>query len=52
MFAVDDLDDTLARLRKHGAELVDEVVRYEDAYRLCYIRAPDGLLIGLAQELG
>jgi len=52
MFAVDDLDDTLARLRKHGAELVDEVVRYEDAYRLCYIRAPVGLLIGLAQELG
>ena len=52
MFAVDDLDDTLARLRKHGAELVDEVVRYEDAYRLCYIRAPDGLLIGLAEELG
>jgi len=52
MFAVDDLDDTLARLRKHGAELVDEVVRYEDAYRLCYIRGPDGLLIGLAQELG
>ena len=52
MFAVDDIDDTLARLRKHGAELVDEVVRYEDAYRLCYIRGPDGLLIGLAQELG
>jgi catechol 2,3-dioxygenase-like lactoylglutathione lyase family enzyme len=53
MFAVDDLDDTLARLRDHGAELVSsEVVQYEDAYRLCYIRGPEGLLIGLAQELG
>ena len=53
MFAVDDLDETLARLRKHGAELVSsEVVQYEDAYRLCYIRGPEGLLIGLAQELG
>jgi len=52
MFAVDDLDDTLARLRRHGAQLVDEVVQYEDVYRLCYIRAPEGLLIGLAQELG
>src|SRR5499426_1837620 len=52
MFAVDDLDDTLARLRKRGAQLVDEVVRYEDVYRLCYIRGPDGLLIGLAEELG
>lgn len=52
MFAVDDIDDTLARLREHGAELVDEVVQYEDVYRLCYIRGPEGLLIGLAQELG
>ena len=52
MFAVDDLDDTLARLRKHGAQLVGEVVQYEDAYRLCYIRGPGGLLVGLAQELG
>ena len=52
MFAVDDIDDTLARLIRHGAELVDEVVQYEDAYRLCYIRGPEGLLIGLAQELG
>jgi catechol 2,3-dioxygenase-like lactoylglutathione lyase family enzyme len=53
MFAVDDIDDTLARLRQHGAELVSsEVVRYEDAYRLCYIRGPGGLLIGLAEELG
>jgi catechol 2,3-dioxygenase-like lactoylglutathione lyase family enzyme len=52
MFAVDDIDDTLARLRKRGAELVGEVVQYEDTYRLCYIRGPEGLLIGLAQELG
>ena len=53
MFAVDDVDETLARLRKHGAELVSsEVVQYKDAYRLCYIRGPEGLLIGLAQELG
>ena len=53
MFAVDDLDETLARLRKHGAELVSsEVVQYEDVYRLCYIRGPEGLLIGLAQRLG
>ena len=52
MFAVDDIDETLARLRKHGAELVSsEVVQYKDAYRLCYIRGPEGLLIGLAQEL-
>ena len=53
MFAVDDVDETLARLREHGAELVSsEVVQYEDVYRLCYIRGPEGLLIGLAQELG
>ena len=52
MFAVDDIDDTLARLRRRGAQLVSrEVVQYEDAYRLCYIRGPEGLLIGLAQEL-
>ena len=51
MFAVDDIDDTLARLRTRGAQLVGEVVQYEDAYRLCYIRGPEGLLIGLAQEL-
>ena len=51
MFAVDDIDETLARLRKHGAELVSsEVVQYQDTYRLCYIRGPEGLLIGLAQE--
>lgn len=51
MFTVDDLDDTLARLRAHGAELVGEVVQYENIYRLCYIRGPEGLLIGLAEEL-
>src|SRR5437588_2525795 len=53
MFAVDDIDETLARLLEHGAELVSsEVVQYQDAYRLCYLRGPEGLLIGLAQELG
>jgi catechol 2,3-dioxygenase-like lactoylglutathione lyase family enzyme len=53
MFAVDDIDETLARLRKRGAQLVSsEVVQYEDAYRLCYIRGPEGLLIGLSEELG
>ena len=49
MFAVEDLDATLAALRPHGAELVGEVVQYEDSYRLCYIRGPEGILIGLAQ---
>src|SRR5690242_10892641 len=52
MFAVDDLDGTLTRLYKYGAQLVGEVVQYEDVYRLCYIRGPEGLLIGLAEELG
>ena len=52
MFNVDNLDDTLARLRKLGATVVDEVVTYEDIYRLCYIRGPEGVLIGLAQQLG
>jgi len=52
MFAVGDLDDTLARLRKRGAELVGGVVQYQDVYRLCYIRGPGGLLLGLAEELG
>ena len=52
MFAVDDIDETLDRLYKRGASLVGEVVRYKDAYRLCYIRGPEGLLIGIAQELG
>lgn len=51
MFAVDDIDDTLERLRAHGAQLAGEVVRYQDIYRLCYIRGPEGVLIGLAQEL-
>ena len=52
MFTVESIDDTLARLVKRGAELVGEVVQYEDTYRLCYIRGPEGILIGLAQELG
>jgi catechol 2,3-dioxygenase-like lactoylglutathione lyase family enzyme len=52
MFTVDDLDDLLGRLRKLGVQLVGEVVRYEDSYKLCYIRGPEGLLIGLAEELG
>jgi catechol 2,3-dioxygenase-like lactoylglutathione lyase family enzyme len=52
MFAVDDLDETLERLHKHGAQLVGEVVQYKDVYRLCYIRGPEGLLIGLAEEPG
>ena len=51
MFTVDDIDDTLARLGKRGAELVGKVVQYADSYRLCYIRGPEGILIGLAQEL-
>jgi catechol 2,3-dioxygenase-like lactoylglutathione lyase family enzyme len=52
MFAVDDLDDTLARLGRLGGQLVGDVVQYQDIYRLCYIRGPGGLLIGLAEELG
>lgn len=52
MFTVDSVDDTLERLRPHGAQLVGEVVNYQDVYRLCYIRGPEGLLIGLAEELG
>ena len=52
MFAVDDVDATLERLLLRGAELVGEVVRYEDAYRLCYVRGPEGILVGLAEELG
>ncbi|MFC4174139.1 VOC family protein [Microvirga sp. GCM10011540] len=51
MFTVDDIDETLERLRARGAQLVGEVVKYNDAYQLCYIRGPEGLLIGLAQEL-
>ena len=50
MFAVENLADTLARLQKHGAQLVGDVVQYENSYRLCYIRGPEGILIGLAQE--
>lgn len=52
MFTVDDIDELLSRLLERGAQLVGEVVQYEDAYRLCYIRGPEGLLIGLAQEVG
>ncbi len=52
MFTVDDIDDTLSRLVPHGAELVDKVVQYADQYRLCYIRGPEGILIGLAEQLG
>ena len=52
MFAVDDLDETLDRLQKHGAHVVDEVVQYENIYRLCYIRGPEGILIGLAERIG
>src|SRR5688572_22736053 len=52
MFTVADIDDTLARLQKSGAQLVGDVVRYEDMYRLCYVRGPEGILIGLAEQLG
>ncbi|MGN4224404.1 VOC family protein, partial [Burkholderia gladioli] len=52
MFTVEDIDDTLARLGKLGAQLVGQVVRYQDVYRLCYIRGPEGILVGLAEELG
>ena len=52
MFTVEDIDDTLARLSKRGAEIVGKVVQYQDTYRLCYIRGPEGILIGLAQQLG
>lgn len=51
MFTVVDIDETLARLRRHGAQLVGEVVQYQETYRLCYIRGPEGLLIGLTEEL-
>jgi catechol 2,3-dioxygenase-like lactoylglutathione lyase family enzyme len=51
MFAVDDLDDTLRRLGPHGVQLVQDVVQYEQSYRLCYVRGPEGILIGLAQQL-
>jgi len=51
MFAVDDIEDVVARLRTHGAELVGEIVRYEDLYRLCYVRGPEGIIVGLAEQL-
>jgi catechol 2,3-dioxygenase-like lactoylglutathione lyase family enzyme len=51
MFAVDDIDDVVARLRTHGAELVGEVAQYEDIYRLCYVRGPEGIVVGLAEQL-
>ncbi|MBZ5201857.1 VOC family protein [Planomicrobium chinense] len=52
MFTVEDIDEMVARLLKHGAQLVGEIIQYEDAYRLCYIRGAEGLLIGLAEQLG
>jgi catechol 2,3-dioxygenase-like lactoylglutathione lyase family enzyme len=52
MFTVDDIDDTIARLETLGATVVDEVVNYQDIYRLCYLRGPEGILVGLAQEIG
>ena len=52
MFAVDDIEDVLARLRAHGAELIGEIAQYEDMYRLCYIRGPEGIIVGLAEQLG
>ncbi|MNW66042.1 Glyoxalase-like domain protein [compost metagenome] len=52
MFAVDDIDDTVERLGALGATLVGEIVRYEDAYRLCYLRGPEGIIVALAEELG
>jgi len=51
MFAVDDVDDVVARLRRHGAELVGEIAQYEDIYRLCFLRGPEGIIIGLAEQL-
>ena len=51
MFAVDDIDDVVARLRSHGAELVGEIAQYEDIYRLCFMRGPEGIIIGLAEQL-
>ena len=51
MFAVDDIDDVVARLRVHGAELVGEVAQYEEVYRLCYVRGPEGIIVGLAEQL-
>ena len=52
MFAVDDIDDSVARLRAHGAELLGEVAQYEDSYRLCYLRGPAGIIVALAEQIG
>lgn len=52
MFAVDDIEDTVARLRPHGAELVGGIARFEDSYLLCYVRGPEGIIVGLAEQLG
>jgi predicted enzyme related to lactoylglutathione lyase len=52
MFAVEDIEDVLTRLRAHGAELVGEVAQYEDSYRLCYVRGPEGIIVALAEPLG
>jgi predicted enzyme related to lactoylglutathione lyase len=52
MFAVEDIEDTLARLHAHGAELVGELEQYEDSYRLCYVRGPEGIIVALAEQLG
>lgn len=52
MFAVEDLDDVVARLRRHGAELVREIAEYEDVFRLCFVRGPEGIVVGLAERLG
>jgi catechol 2,3-dioxygenase-like lactoylglutathione lyase family enzyme len=52
MFSVDDVDDVVARLRSHGAELVGEIAQYADMYRLCFVRGPEGIILGLAQRLG
>jgi predicted enzyme related to lactoylglutathione lyase len=52
MFAVDDIDDVVGRLRGHGAELVGEITQYENVYRLCFVRGPEGVVIGLAERLG
>ena len=51
MFAVEDIDDVVARLRSHGAELLDEIAQYENLYRLCFVRGPEGILVGLAEQL-
>jgi predicted enzyme related to lactoylglutathione lyase len=52
MFAVDDIDDTIARLRRHGAEILGEVAQYEESFRLCYLRGPAGIIVALAEQLG